>query len=106
MELEATDGSSNAERAPDVRMAWPGRDPVAYLRHLIDEVDDQLGELLARRTALTLAVQPRKRTRPVTPSASARSPPWGRPAHAPALGEERIRRIVAAIITESLDVAT
>ena len=29
-------------------MAWPGADPLAFYRGLIDEVDDQLGDLLAR----------------------------------------------------------
>ena len=102
VELEATDGSSNAERAPDVRMAWPGRDPVAYLRHLIDEVDDQFGELLARRTALTRAVQPLK---PGQDRDAARE---GEIAarlarHAPHLGQQRIARILDVIIAESLD---
>lgn len=102
VELERTDGSTNAERSPDVRMVWPGRDPVVYLRHLIDDVDDQLGDLLARRVALTRAVQPLK-------------PHQGRDAdreqeivdrlaqRAPSLGRERVARIVHAIITESLD---
>ena len=40
VELERTDGSGNEERAPDVRMAWPGADPLAFYRGLIDEVDD------------------------------------------------------------------
>ena len=53
VELERTDGSANEERAPDVRMAWPGADPLAFFRGLIDDVDDQLGDLLARRAALT-----------------------------------------------------
>ncbi len=38
--LERTDGSGNEEGAPDVRMAWPGADPVAFYRRLLDEVDD------------------------------------------------------------------
>ena len=102
LELERTDGSTNAERSPDVRMVWPGRDPVAYLRHLIDDVDDQLGELLARRLALTRAVQPLKprqerdtdREQQIVARLARR---------APELGEERVARIVHAIITESLD---
>ena len=53
VELERTDGAANEEKAPDVRMAWPGSDPLAFFRGLIDEVDDELGELLARRAALT-----------------------------------------------------
>ena len=69
-------------------MAWPGADPLAFLRGLIDEVDDQLGDLLARRVALTREVQALKAgqgQRRGTSSASARSPPgWrcGRPSWA------------------------
>lgn len=102
VELERTDGSTNEERSPDVRMAWPGRDPLAYLRHLIDEVDDQVGDLLARRVALTRAVQGLKRD-------TARDPGREREIaarlarRAPELGEERVARILHAIITESLD---
>lgn len=102
VELERTDGSANAERAPDVRMAWPGADPVGFLRRLIDDVDDQVGDLLARRLALTRAVQAHK-------SDPSRDP--GREqeiarrlaARVPELGEQRLTRIVHAIITESLD---
>jgi chorismate mutase/GNAT superfamily N-acetyltransferase len=104
VELERTDGSSNAERAPDVRLAWPGRDPVAYLRHLIDDVDDQVGDLLARRVALTRAVQGLKNDPSRDPgreqeivSRLAR--------RAPELGQARVARIVHTIITESLDAA-
>ena len=56
VELERTDGSGNEEKAPDIRMAWPGADPLAFFRGLIDEVDEQLGDLLARRAALTRAL--------------------------------------------------
>ncbi len=41
-------------------MAWLGHDPLAYLRGRIDEVDDELAVLLARRMALTAAVQDHK----------------------------------------------
>ena len=41
-------------------MAWPGTDPLAFYRGLIDEVDGQLGDLLARRAALTRAAQAHK----------------------------------------------
>ena len=100
--LERTDGSANEEHAPDVRMAWPGADPLAFLRGLIDEVDGQLGDLLARRVALTGAVQAYKsdigrdarRERDIA-EAMAR--------HAPELGPERLGRIMDAVITESLD---
>ena len=79
VELERTDGSANEERSPDVRMAWPGADPLAFCRGLIDEVDEQLGDLLARRAALTRAVQDTSTTRRATRSASARSPTRWRP---------------------------
>ena len=61
VELERTDGSGNEEKAPDVKMAWPGGDPLAFYRGLIDDVDAPLGDLLARRLALTRAVQDHKR---------------------------------------------
>ncbi len=104
VELERTDGSGNEEKAPDVRMAWPGGDPVAFFRGQIDEVDGQLGDLLARRAALTRVVQAHK-------DDTARDPEREQEiaaamAHrAPALGHDRLSRIVHAIITESLDAA-
>jgi len=102
VELEFTDGSANEEKAPDLRMAWPGADPLAFYRGLIDDVDAQLGELLNRRAALTAVVQQVKgsterdheREREIALALARR---------APALGEERLARIVHAIITESLD---
>jgi len=104
LELERTDGSANEERAPDLRMVWPGTDPLTCLRGLIDDVDDELGELLNRRAALTRAVQLCKTTtdrdldreRQIARALAAR---------APALGEERLARIVHAVVTESLDAA-
>ena len=38
--------------------AWPGSDPLAYLRGRIDAVDDELASLVARRVALTAAMPP------------------------------------------------
>jgi chorismate mutase/GNAT superfamily N-acetyltransferase len=102
VELERTDGAGNEEKAPDVRMAWPGPDPIAFFRGLIDEVDDSLGDLLARRVALTRAVQAVKES-------GARDPDRERQIAeriarvAPELGPDRLARIVHAIITESLD---
>ena len=104
-ELERTDGSANEEREPDVRVVWPGAEPLPYLRSLIDEVDDELAGLLARRVALTAAVQ---RHKPVG------GPPGRDPARereialriagaVPVLGPERVQRIVHTIITESLE---
>jgi chorismate mutase/ribosomal protein S18 acetylase RimI-like enzyme len=57
IELEHTDGLANEEKTPDLRMAWPGEQPMSYLRGQIDQVDDDLAQLLARRVALTGAVQ-------------------------------------------------
>jgi GNAT superfamily N-acetyltransferase/chorismate mutase len=102
LELERTDGSANEERAPDIRVAWPGADPLAFLRGLIDETDLVLGDVLARRTALTRAVQAVK---PSTERDAVREAEIAaRVAEVvPELGAERVARIVDVIITESLD---
>ena len=104
VELEHTDGSGNEERQPDVKMAWPGVDPLAFFRRLIDEVDEQLGDLLGRRAALTKVAQAHKpdprrdldRERQIAEAMARR---------APGLGADRLSRIVHAIITESLESA-
>ena len=104
VDLERTDGAANEEKAPDVRMAWPGPDPLAFYRRLIDAVDADLGDLLNRRSALTRAAQQVKgsterdldREREIARALARR---------APALGADRLTRIVHAIITESLDAA-
>jgi GNAT superfamily N-acetyltransferase len=104
VELEHTDGSGNEEKEPDLVMAWPGTDPVAFYRSLIDSVDAELGTLLNQRAAITAAIQPHK-------GSSERDPEREREVartlarRAPALGEDRLTRIVHAIITESLDAA-
>ena len=102
LELERTDGTGNEEQAPDIRVAWPGADPVGYLRGLIDETDLVLGDVLARRTALTRAVQSVK---PSTERDPRREAEIARrvAAVAPELGEERVARIVDVIIAQSLD---
>jgi chorismate mutase/GNAT superfamily N-acetyltransferase len=102
VELERTDGSGNEEQAPDIRMAWPGADPVGFLRRLVDEVDDQLGDLLGRRLALTRAVQRFKPDRSRDPERE-RQIAARLARRAPELGEERVARIVQAVISESLD---
>jgi GNAT superfamily N-acetyltransferase len=56
IELERTDGAANEERAPDIRMAWPGSDPAGFFQRLLDDVDDQLAGLTARRVALVNAI--------------------------------------------------
>jgi chorismate mutase len=102
VELERTDGSGNEERAPDVKMAWPGRDPVAFYRGLIDDVDGALAGLLAQRVALTRAVQDVKESRD-RDAARERKIAERMARVAPELGPDRLARIVHAIITESLD---
>jgi GNAT superfamily N-acetyltransferase/chorismate mutase len=102
VELEHTDGAGNEERAPDLRMAWPGTDPVSFFRSLIDAVDHDLGELLNRRAAITAAVQPHKDS-PGRDLAREREIARAMALRAPALGEERLHRIVHQVITESLD---
>lgn len=108
VELEHTDGTGNEERAPDLRMAWPGRDPLAYLRGMVDQVDDELAVVLARRAALTAAIQ---RIKDV-PGHEGRDPEReAEIAHrmaqrAPGLGEAALRRIMHEVISVSLDAAT
>lgn len=105
VELEHTDGSANDERSPDVRMAWPGAEPIRYLRAQIDEVDDELALLLARRFALTATVQGFKER----PGQQGRDLDRERAiadrmaAHAPGLGADAIARIMHTVISESLD---
>lgn len=102
--LERTDGSANEERAPDIRLVWPGADPVACFRSMIDEVDLALGDVLARRTALTRAIQAVKPSSERDPRREAEIVARVA-AVAPELGAERVARIVDVIITESLDAA-
>ncbi|WP_300464267.1 GNAT family N-acetyltransferase [uncultured Nocardioides sp.] len=105
VELERTDGSANEEGEPDVRLAWPGEDPVAFLRGLVDEVDAQLGDLLARRAALTRAIQPLKSSTRRDP-ARERAVAEHLATRAPALGVDRLERIVRVVVEESLDAAS
>jgi GNAT superfamily N-acetyltransferase/chorismate mutase len=105
VDLERTDGATNEEKSPDIRMAWPGEQPLAFFRGLIDDVDEQLGDLLARRAALTHAVQGHKPDTARDPDRE-RTIAEAMALRAPALGAERLSRIVHAIITESLDAAS
>jgi chorismate mutase/GNAT superfamily N-acetyltransferase len=108
VELEHTDGSGNEERSPDVRMAWPGVDPIAFLRRQIDEVDDEIALLLARRFALSATVQGYKRQPghegrdPVREREIAEKMAQRMAAHAPGLGADAIGRIMGTVIEESL----
>ena len=105
VELEHTDGSGNAERAPEVRMVWPGLDPMRFLRAQIDEVDGELALLLARRFALTAAVQGFKENPGVTGRDRDREAEIAArmAAHAPGLGVAALGRIMHTVIGESLD---
>jgi len=105
IDLEVTDGSLNEERSPDVHMVWPGSAPREFLRAQIDLADDELAQLLARRFALTAAVQgykPRgghvdrepERERAIAERMAR---------HVPGLEVERVARVLDAIITEGID---
>jgi chorismate mutase/GNAT superfamily N-acetyltransferase len=108
IELEHTDGSRNEERSPDVRMAWPGEDPLAYLRREVDAADAELAELLARRFALSAAIQGHKEDAGVTGGHAGRDAAREREIvarmarHVPGLPADRIAPIMDAVITESL----
>lgn len=108
--LERTDGSANEERAPDVKMAWPGTDPLAFFRSLIDDADLLLADVLARRVALTRVVQDHKRA-VSTVADPARDADREQEivervaAVVPELGAERVTRIMHTIISESMDAA-
>jgi chorismate mutase len=107
VEVRRTDGSDNEEHQPDIEMAWPDPDSLEGLRGRIDRIDDRLATLLAERARITAQVQ---RVKPV-PGHAGRDPDRedeivARMATvAPALGEQRLRRIMHAVISESLDAA-
>lgn len=108
VELERTDGSANEEHAPDIKMVWPGADPLAYFRSLIDDADLVLGDVLARRAALTRVVQDHKRAvsavaDPARDQAREQEIVERVAAIVPELGPERVARIMHTIISESLD---
>ena len=103
---ERTDGSGNEEKAPDIRMVWPGA--VGELRRRINEVDDQLAALLNERAGITAEIQRRKpvpgyagrdleREEEIVARMAER---------APNLGEQRVRQIMHAVITAGLDAAS
>lgn len=110
IELERTDGSANEEHAPDHKLVWPGVDPLAYFRSLIDDADLVLGDVLARRVALTRAVQDHKRAvsslaDPARDAEREQEIVERVAAIASELGPDRVARIMQAIIAESLDAA-
>ncbi len=108
IELESTDGSGYRDEAPDLQMAFLGEDPLAYLRRRIDDVDDELAVLLARRVALTAAVQDHKTA--TGEDAGQRGRDAARESeivermarHVPGLGADRIARVMHTVIAESL----
>jgi len=105
IELEHTDGTGNMEQSPDIRMVWPGQEPLQFLRSQIDEVDGEMALLLARRFALTAAVQGFKDA----PGRTGRDPEREAEivarmaAHAPGLGVAALARIMHTVIEESLE---
>lgn len=108
IELEHTDGSGNPEGEPDIRMVWPGLAPMTYLRTEIDDVDAHLAELLARRFALTAAVQGQKTAAGGTAGHAGRDPDRERAIvermvrHVPGLEIDRVAPIMEVVIGESL----
>lgn len=107
IELDHTDGSENDDGQPAVRMYWPGPEPLAGLRALIDAVDDELAVLLARRFALTASVQGFKpvggrvgrdadREAQIVARMSER---------APGLDRDALARVMDVVIGAALDVA-
>lgn len=106
-EVRRTDGSDNEERVPDVEMAWPDPGSIDALRRRVDDVDDRLAGLLGERARLTARIQRLKDV----PGQAGRD--RQREADivtrmarlAPALGPERLARVMDAVITESLDAA-
>lgn len=108
VELERTDGHSYGDATPDLQMAWLGPDPMAYLRRRIDAVDDELAVLLARRTALTAAVQDQKTAQGAPGGTRGRDPRREdeiveRMARGvPGLGRDQLRRVMHTVIEESL----
>jgi chorismate mutase/ribosomal protein S18 acetylase RimI-like enzyme len=106
-EVRRTDGSENEERQPDIELAWPDPDTLPGLRRRIDAVDDRLAALLDERARLTARIQQVK----AVPGRAGRDPAREAEivarmaAAAPALGPDRLQRIMATVISESLDAA-
>lgn len=105
VDLEVTDGAGNEEGAADVHMVWPGSAPIDYLRGQIDATDRELAEVLARRFALTAAVQGYKpRGGQVDRDPDREREIAERMAqHVPGLEVERVARVLDVVISEGLD---
>ena len=89
-------------------MAWPDPASLAGLRGRIDDLDDRLAALLAERAETTALVQQVKEVPGHAGRDQAREDEIVRRMArlAPALGEDRLRRIMPVVITESLDAAS
>jgi GNAT superfamily N-acetyltransferase/chorismate mutase len=107
VEIDRTDGSQNEEGEPDVEMAWPDPASLQGMRGRIDDIDDRLAALLAERAEITALIQDVKDVPGHAGRDSGREDEIVRRMAllAPALGEERLRRIMHAVISESLDAA-
>jgi chorismate mutase len=107
VELETTDGAGTDEKAPDVRMAWPGPDPLAYFRARIDAVDSEIASLVAQRVALTAAVQEHKERRGHEGRDPDREQQIARrmARRAPGLEVADLTRVVHTLVEVGLDVA-
>jgi chorismate mutase/ribosomal protein S18 acetylase RimI-like enzyme len=106
-EVRRTDGRDNEERAPDIEMAWPDPSSLQALRARVDDVDDRLAALLEERAGLTARIQ---QVKPVAGHAGrdeAREAQIVRrmARRAPRLGEDRLRRVMQAVIGAGLDAA-
>jgi chorismate mutase/ribosomal protein S18 acetylase RimI-like enzyme len=105
--VRRTDGSDNEEHEPDLEMAWPDPASLEGMRRRIDAIDDRLATLLAERAGLTARIQTLKEV----PGHAGRDAERedqivARMARrAPELGQQRIRRIMHQVISESLDAA-
>lgn len=108
IELERTDGRGYHDGEADLQMAWVGSDPLEYLRRRIDAVDDELAVLLARRTALTAAVQDHKAAQGGHGGERGRDPDREHEIvermtrQVPGLGREQVQRVMHTMIEESL----
>jgi len=110
VEVRRTPGTGpegNEEGEPDIELAWPDPASLAGLRARIDDLDDRLALLLAERAETTARVQRVKQVPGHAGRDLAREDEIVRrmAALAPGLGEERLRRIMHLVISESLDAA-
>jgi chorismate mutase/GNAT superfamily N-acetyltransferase len=107
VDVRRTDGSQNEEGEPDVEMAWPDPRSLQGLRGRIDDLDDRLAVLLAERAETTALIQQVKDVPGHAGRDAQREDEIVRRMArlAPGLGEERLRRIMHTVITESLDAA-